>query len=343
MNIHKRHTQFVLAWLLLASSHGLTAPVIPEQGGWSGEVTFGAGAGSAETNMIDGISGIQVGDDRVDALDKDPGSEGFGFPLLSFDVGYTLADTGTQVYLAYLPGQPAPHIFLDLEAHAGLRQKLPDVGVVDVSLSGSAPATKVWKDPYLTGANRGDTDRSVTGITFLWHDVMETPLTLLVASRDIDLDDEEGGASLPLSPAERRLLRRSGEVYRYHARYEWELGDRHTLTPGIGYLDYRLDGDAMAEDGLDLALDYQYRGANWQYTTSLFYRDLEADSNNPVFGDYADREVVGAALSVQYPEPFGWERWTATARVSWYDSDSDIDFYDESLGVFVLGATYRIE
>jgi hypothetical protein len=99
----------------------------------------------------------------------------------------------------------------------------------------------------------------------------------------------------------------------------------------------------MAEDGLDLALDYQYRGANWQYTTSLFYRDLEADSNNPVFGDYADREVVGAALSVQYPEPFGWERWTATARVSWYDSDSDIDFYDESLGVFVLGATYRIE
>ena len=341
--IYKRGPRLALAGLLLAAGQGFTAPVIPEQGGWSGEVTFGAGAGSAEINMIDGVGGIQIGDDRVDGLDEDAGSEGFGFPVLSFDVGYTLADTGTQFYLAYLPGQPAPHIFLDLEAHAGLRQRLPDVGVIDVSLSGSAPVTKVWKDPYLTGANRGDTERSVTGMTFQWHNVMETPLSLGVSSRDIDIDDEESGASLALSSAERRLLRRTGEVYRYHARYDWVLGDRHTLTPGISYLDYQLDGDAMAEDGLDLALQYEYHGVRWQFAASLYYRDLEADANNPIFADYADREVLGAALSVQYPEPFGWEKWTASARVGWYDSDSDVDFYDENLSVFMLGATYRIE
>jgi hypothetical protein len=172
---------------------------------------------------------------------------------------------------------------------------------------------------------------------------METPLSVLVSSRDVEIDDEESGASVALAPDARRLLRRTGEVYRYYAEYAWQLGDRHTLVPAVGYLDYQLDGDAMAEDGLDLALEYRYRGARWQFSSSLYYRDLEAGADNPLFGDAGDRQVIGAALSAQYPEPFGWKRWTATARASWYDSDSDIDFYDESLGLFMLGATYRID
>jgi hypothetical protein len=172
---------------------------------------------------------------------------------------------------------------------------------------------------------------------------METPLTVQLSSRDIDIDDEESGASLPLTADQRRLLRRTGEVFRYHLQYDWALNERHTLVPAISYLDYQLDGDAMAEDGLAVELQYQYRGRRWQFASTVFLRDLEADADNPLFGDAADREVIGASVSALYPRPFGWEKWTASARVSWYDSDSDIDFYDESLGLFMLGATYRID
>jgi len=35
--------------------------------------------------------------------------------------------------------------------------------------------------------------------------------------------------------------------------------------------------------------------------------------------------------------------WTANARAGWYDSDSDIDCYDESLGFVSIGMQYRFD
>ena len=62
----------ILAFLATSLAGPLVAaPVFPEGGGLSGHVTFGAGAGSAETNTVDGIAGIEVGDDRIDSLDED--------------------------------------------------------------------------------------------------------------------------------------------------------------------------------------------------------------------------------------------------------------------------------
>ena len=282
----------------------------------------------------------KTGDYRIDSRDQDAGSESFGFPTLRFDVAYTLAATGTQFYLLF---QPSPHIFLDLEAHAGVRQRLPDLGIVDLSLTGSAPVTKVWKDPYLTGTDRGDTERSVSGLNLRWHNILQSPFSVTVSSQEIEIDDEESGASTALSPDDRRLLRRTGQVYRYHVDYAWALNDRNTLIPAISYLDYQLDGDAMAEEGIALQLSHEYAGREWIFITTLYYRDLEAGDDNPLFGDAGDRQVMGAAVSANYPEPFGWKKWVANARISWYDSDSDIDFYDESLGVIMVGATYRID
>jgi hypothetical protein len=326
--------------LLHVSGQAVAAPVIPEKSGWSGELTMGAGAGSAKTNMMDGLGGIEVGDDRAVGFDDAANSENFAFPMVRFDLNYTIADYGTQFYLR---NEPVPHVFLDLEAQGGLRQHIPGIGIVDVALSSSVPATKIWKDPYLLTGERGDTERSVAGATLQWHNVMETPLAADVSSREIDIDDEESGASLPLDADSRRLLRRTGEVYRYQLRYDWKLGDRHTLVPGISYLDYRLDGDAMAEDGLAVDLQHQYTGARWKLFSSVYFRRLDADAKNPAFGEFADRDVLGVTLNAMRPKPFGLKNWTATVRVSWYESDSDIDFYDESLGTFVLGATYRID
>lgn len=61
--------------------------------------------------VVDDIGPIQVGDDRIDGVGEDPGSENFGFPVLSFDLAYTIAETGTQLYTRF---DPSPHIFLDL-------------------------------------------------------------------------------------------------------------------------------------------------------------------------------------------------------------------------------------
>ena len=62
-----------------------------------------------------------------------------------------------------------------------------------------------------------------------------------------------------------------------------------------------------------------------------------------MFGEAADREVFGVGLTATYANPFGWKNWEANARVSWYESDSEIDFYDETLGLVMVGATYRLK
>ena len=324
--------------LLASVGSAMAAPDIPETSGWSGHLSIGVGAGQAETNMIDGIGPVQMGDDRIDGLEQEASSESFGFPVLHFDIAYTIANFGTQFYSRF---QPSPYIFLDLENHLGIRQRLEGAGIVDISLSTSAPVTKVWKDPYLQGPDRGDTDRSVQGLNLRWHNAMESPLTLEISSQEIEIDDEKSGESLPLSTDEQRLLRRQGQAYRYHVDYQWALNDRHMIVPGFSYLDYQLDGDAMAEDGVSLQLSHEYKGLKWGFTTMLYYRDLDAKKDNPIFGEAADRSVYGAAMTCRYSEPFNWKNWSANARVSWYESDNDIDFYDETMGLVMIGATYR--
>ena len=113
------------------------------------------------------------------------------------------------------------------------------------------------------------------------------------------------------------------------------------IVPGFSYLDYQLDGDAMAEDGVSLQLSHEYKGSKWGFTTMLYYRGLDAKKDNPIFGEAADRSVYGAAMTCRYSEPFNWKNWSANARVSWYESDNDIDFYDETMGLVMIGATYR--
>ena len=328
----------ILALGVSAAAQAATA--IPTEPGWRGFVNIGAGAGQSETNMLAAVSSIDLGEDRIDSLGNDAGSEDIAFPALQFEVNYTLADTQTQFYIR---NQPSPYVLVDLEALGGIRQQVTGIGIVDIALSATTVPTDVWKDPYLTGANRGDTERTTAGLHMAWRNIMDTALSFEFSSKEVEIDDEESGASLELGVTDQRLLERTGEVYRFHLGYEWQLNAHHQLMPGISYLDYDLDGGAMAEEGVALQVGYQYHRDRWRLLGQLQYRALEADEDNPIYGDSADREVVAAAFSVFYARPFGLKDWIANARVSWYDSDNDIDFYDESLGAISLGMLYRFD
>lgn len=327
------------ACLLLAAA-AQAAPDIPTEAGWRGTVNIGAGAGQSETNMLAGISSIDLGDERIDSLDADAGSEDIGFPVLQFEVSYTLQDSRTQFYLR---NQPSPYVFVDMEALAGIRQQVEGIGIVDIALSGTTVATDVWKDPYLVGTDRGNTERTTKGLHIAWHNAMDSALSVEFSSKEVELDDEESGTSLGLGVADRKLLERSGQVYRLNASYAWRVNDRHQLVPAVAWLNYDLDGGAMAEDGLALQLAHHYSRDRWRVVSQLQYTGLESDRDNPIYGDAADKDVLVAGVGVFYERPFGLDRWTANARASWYEADSDIDFYDESLGIVSVGMMYRFD
>ena len=330
-----------LSAALLVSSAVVAGP-LPSEDGWSGHVNLGVGAGQSETNMIAGISSIDLGDDTVSSLDEDAGSEDIVMPAFQFEVAYTLADSQTQFYLG---NQVEDFVNFDVETtlqtHAGLRQMIDGIGLVDISLAASSFPTDVWKDPYITDEKRQDTERESVGAHVSWRGILGSNFNFDFATMDIDLDDEDSGDRLVadgvLTESEARDLRRTGQIYSFDIEYAWHISENQRLVPGIGYSDYKLDGEAMAEDGIVLQLKHYYTMDRWRFVSKLFYRDMEANDANPIYGENGDTQTIGAVFTAFYANPFGMKGWTANATASYSESDNDIDFYDSSFGMISLG------
>jgi hypothetical protein len=333
-----------LAVLGLSSTLVHAIPPIPEESGWSGHIGLGIGAGSSESNMLAEIGGIDLGDDRVSGLDQSPDDEDIVLPGLPFEVAYTWADSSTQLFLG---SRQARHFTFEVDTtlhiQAGVRQSLSEVGVVSFAIVASTTPTEVWKDPYIEGDTRGNTERTSSGLAMEWGDVFHTPLSFTWTAIEVEVDDEESGrqGALGLTNDQQRALRREGEIYRAELNYDWQINERHSLVPGIGYIDNDLDGAAMAEDGLLLQLQHVYDAGGWSLVSKLYLEDLESDESNPIYGDSNDIETIGGSITALFEEPFGLKDWTTSAGASYYEGDSENDFYDSSLSLFSLGMLYR--
>ncbi len=342
--IKRTSIKLALLALALAGTVAQAVPLVPEKSGWSGHVNLGVGAGTSESNMLDGIASIDLGKKRISSLEDSPDSEDFVIPAIHFELAYTLGEAGTQFYAG---NQVADYLSFDLETtletHLGVRQDIPEIGTVDFSLAVSSLPTDVWKDPYVVDASRGDTERTTLGVHIAWDRIFNTPLELVWSSTEIEIDDERSGEALGLKKAEQRLLRRKGMVYRLDLNYDWKINERHRLVPGITYLDFNLDGDAMKEDGLGLQLKYLYQINRWRVVSEVYYQDLEADTRNPIFSKQRQMETLGASITTFYSKPFGWNNWSANATLGYQDDDSNIDFYDASFGLVSIGMLYRFD
>jgi len=296
--------------------------------------------------MLAGLSSVDLGDDTISGLDQSPDDEDVVIPSLNFEIAYTFEGMGTQLYLG---NQIADHLSFDLdttlETHFGVRQDVGELGVVGFSYAASALPTDVWKDPYLVGDDRGDTERTSNGIHFDWDGIFGSPVAFAWSAREIEIDDERSGqdGGLGLTGDEYRLLRRTGNVNRIDLTYDWKINERHSLVPGIGYIDYDLDGGAMKEDGAILQLQHRYQRDQWRLVTKIYYEDLESDETNPIYGKEREVETIGGSITAFYKRPFGWQNWTANAGIVYYEGDANIDFYDSSFGLISIGMLYRFD
>ena len=313
------------------ATQALAVPAIPKESGFSGHVNIAIGIGSSESNMLAEIAGQDLGDDTITSLDSGPDDEDVTLPAVQFEAAYTFADMGMQLYLG---NQVADHLSFDLdtslETHAGIRQDLGEVGRFDVSLAASSLPTDVWKDPYITGSPRSNTERTSVGIHLAWDQIFSTPFEITYSSREIEVDDERSGqdSDLGLTDGQLRSLDREGQLFRVDLNYDWVISDKHRLVPGIGYIDADLDGAAMAEDGVVVQLQHLYSLNRWRVVSKVFYEDLESDATNPIFDEQGEVDTLGGSVTVFYNDPFGLNGWTANASAAYYDADSNIDFYD---------------
>jgi hypothetical protein len=319
------------------------AVIIPEKSGFSGYVNLGAGGVSVKSNMMASIINgkVDVGDKTIKNLADSPNSsEGGAIPALNFELSYTFGSTRTQLYLGNLLEN---YLSMEMNTLAGIRQDIGNAGNIGAAFTTTSVDTQVWSDPYLTDAKRKDTDRTAQGFNVYWQQIMRSGLELKYSLNDIDIDKERSGESLALSTAQRKLLDRNGDVYRYTMSYEFASDDkRHIVTPAIAYVDRDLDGEAMANDGGVVSLNYIYQYNNhWSYVVNASYGDFDYKESNPIYGKEDSANSYGISGTVFYKEPFGWKDWSFNATAGYYEEDNDIDFYDTEVGVVVFAMLRR--
>jgi hypothetical protein len=323
--------------LLAASTQA--AVIIPTKGGFSGFVNLGAGAVNVETNMISTIANgnIDVGSETIKDLNSGPGSESVGIPTVNFELSYTFEKTRTQVHIGNLMED---FLAFNMNTTAGVRQDIGNWGLIGASLQTTSLVTDVWQDPYATGVKRKDTERTNKGGRLFWQQIGSSGLELSYTASEVDIDKERSGDSLDfLTPAERKLLDRNGDVYTYEAMYEFKAdGNRHLITPGLIYVDQDRDGDAMSYDETGVNINYIYQHSEkWSYVFNAGYADLSYDESNPIYGEKDGGERFSGSATVFYSAPFGLKKWALNGTVGWYQENHDIEFYDSSVGLFSIG------
>ncbi|WP_170114898.1 DUF2860 family protein [Photobacterium rosenbergii] len=313
---------------------------IPTESGFSGFVNVGVGGMSVESNTLAQFGSVDLSNSTINSIDGSASSEDSAIPVIAAEVAYTFANSRTQVFIG---NQLEDYIRFDFSTLAGIRQEIGKAGVLGASFLYTPLATEVWSDPFLTGSPRTKTDRTANGYRLIWDRMYGTGLELRYSYRDVDIDDELSGESQGLESEDVALLNRNGDLHRFTAQYTftWD-SPRHRLVPLFSVVDLDADGDAMAYDGYSLGANYIYSINRWRLVTNVYISELSFDEGHPLFDDRKiDSSQFGASLSAFYASPFGWKNWLANGTVAWFDQDSDVNFYDSSVGLFSVGLLYR--
>ncbi|MFI8481068.1 DUF2860 family protein [Pseudomonas sp. NPDC078700] len=311
---------------------------IPKKDGFSGYVYLGASTNRMESNTVATLGGTDVSDSHIDSLNSSPDSKSFSKILPAFGLSYKLQGSRTEFF-----GGTELEDFLtqDGTLALGVRQGIGQMGNLSASFLASTPV-EVWEDPYLVNGKRKETDRTSSGARVAWEHIFQSDFDVTLTHRKIDIDDENSGEALGLTPAQRDLLDREGDENKVDVRYVWGIGTDHIVIPTLSYINRDLDGDAMAMDGYQLELNYAYTGFDrWELVTNLTAGHLESDDDNPIYDKKTDLDRMGISLAATYKEPFGLKNWRARVVANYGEEDSNVDFYDTSIKSLSLGMLYN--
>ncbi len=311
---------------------------IPEESGFSGFINLGAGGMKVKNNMIAGNIFSDISKKRITSLTSSPDSEELAGPLINGEVTYTFADSRTQIFV----GNGVEDLLrYDFNAGAGVRQEIGSFGTMSLSYIFTPISGEVWADPYIVNQNRTETDVDADGVRFEWEKVLGTEIYLQYTYREMTIDDEQSGTFLGLNLAERESLRRDSDYHNVQLGYNIKLNDNHYLIPSGRYVKNDAEGSAMKYDRYIARLTHQYRGERFNFITDIECGVQNFDTTNPIYGETQDDGILGAFFTTIYKNPWGWNNWNVLGSVGYFESDSNIDFYDSEITFISLSALYR--
>ena len=333
-----------LTLLLATTICAVTAPLraatdIADEPGFSGFVSLGVGFADGASNQVS----IDGENDTLDSLDAAPDSASTVIPGISLSLVYTFENLDTELFLG---DSIEDFVRFDFATVGGVRHRVEAVGIFEIVAVQTPFASEVWADPYLVDEKRDETDREVDGYRLQWGKILQSGFDLRVTRRKADINDERSGETLLgaslITAAEQALLNRNGDINSARLTYIWDRGRGAQTSLAASYLDYDLDGEAMAFDGYGLQLsDLRAVSPRVRLATNLVLGKYRHNTANPIYGTKNEKELAALTLTLFVSDPFGLKNWIGNATLAYADEDNAIDFYDTTATYVNIGLIRR--
>ena len=336
----------ILVFLGVFASTAYAQPArIPQESGFSGYVSGGAGLWRVEDNMVKKIGGFKVSDDSINSNRDKPRSETSVTPIFNYNVRYTFASTRTQIFF----GSELENILrMDPATLLGVRQELPDQSVLGVGYVFSPFVSEVYRDPYAEDKDRDGTDRTVNGLRLSYAKILGSDVSFQYTYRNLDINNERSGRQLVtdgvITGSEKDRLDRNGDQHDLEVLYRFVSesgGSKHTFLPSFQYSYFDLDGSAMTYNYFLFNANYRYDAQKFAISVNGYYGYADYDESNPVFGKTREDDRYGFSLLGFYKRFLGVEGLALNGTVTINRSDSNIDFYKSEVDLFALNLLYN--
>ncbi len=145
-------------------------PKPEDKPGFGGNLGLGAMYAIARTNMVSsaGFGLVTIGQASLNSLNAEPTKMNVVLPIVTVTLRYNFASTGTQIFFGLWNHGDA--LQFDSFNQAGVGQKIGPAGKLTLAYLFGLP-TRVWSDPYVTGAERHETNRNQQGGRLNWEGI----------------------------------------------------------------------------------------------------------------------------------------------------------------------------
>ena len=288
-----------------------------EENGFSARIE----AGAIWINTTDQLF-VDDKNEKTDNLNDEADSFSIILPEVMFDLRCKFRDTDTEVYFA------TPFENLDMALTFGMTRTFIDKSKIDVSIS--YVNGEVWKDPYIAGVARNETDVEDVGFTIDYDRILDTGLNLYYKYNQVDVDEDVIGTMF-------NNLKRDGIIHRTGIGYRINLDKSNIIIPDFEYSKANMDGESNSYNGYRIKIGYKRMKKDYILSTFFAVDKKDYDKTHPIFNETRDEKGYSAIAIFTLLNPFGYDNFFTNFIAGYGYSDSNIDFFDKR--TYVSGVT----
>jgi len=291
--------------------------------GFNGRISAGAG-------FMTSTDQLKTTDEnkRIDSLSGDADWYDKFMPLVMFNLGYTFAESGRQVYFGTPPELSGPP-----RLSLGFVQPFSDGSRLDISVF-TRPFSEVWRDPYLINADRKETREYNYGTRFTYEQILGTGFGLSYAFSRIDVNVDDIGDRF-------NDLERDGYIHNAEVKYVFRLGETLSLSPDFKLSIGDLDGEANAYTGYQFGLGLRKFSKAYLFMLKAAVGWDDYEDKHPIFNKTRNDANYSMFGMFTRFDLFGQDYLFGTLMAGYRYRDANIGFLEAQ--TFLSGAMFGIE